>query len=284
FEYALGVRYEQFTSTSLQKSTDSTFRQSFNNFFPSIQWKYATVNRIHSLSFNFTRRINRPSFWEVSPFLTYTDPLNLETGNPFLRPEFGYLYELTWSGSWGLLSFDLTGFRRTTRDVIQRVTNPLDENQLLVTYDNLGIRNDDGFEWNGSFDVTDKLIFELNGSTFRTQFKEENEAVFFSGRWNWQTRLKQRLQLKADWTIDISQYYRAPRYGAQSISLAQYYINASIQKAFKQKRGSITLSVRDIFNTRIFGRELVGEDFSLTNNYKFQTQVLSLSLRYKVID
>ncbi|MEO9870740.1 TonB-dependent receptor [Ekhidna sp.] len=283
-EYALGIRYEQFRSTSLQKSTDSTFTQRFNNLFPSLQWKYAIGERDYSLGFNFTRRINRPSFWEVSPFLSYTDPLNLETGNPFLRPEFGYLYELTYSGSWEKLSFDLTGFRRTTEDVIQRVTSPLNEEQLLVSYANLGTRNDDGIEWNGVFDVSEMITLEASGSAYRTQFKEESQAVFFSGRWNWQSRFKQRFRLKRDWIIDLTEYYRAPRYGAQSISLSQYYINASIQKSFQQKRGHVTLSLRDVLDSRVFGTEVVGEGFNLENNYKFQTQVLTLSVRYKVLD
>ena len=282
FEYAVGLRYERFQSKSLQKSTDSTFSQHFNNLFPSVQWKYPIGKQ--SLGFSFTRRINRPSFWEVSPFLSYTDPLNIETGNPFLKPEFGYLYELTWSGNWKNIDYDVTGFRRTTENVIQRITMPLDQDRLLITFDNLGVRHDDGLEWNASFDFSDLLTIEANGSFYRTFFEGENEEVFFNRKWNWQTRLKQRLRFDKGWTIDLTQYYRAPRYGAQSVSLSQYYLNASVQKSFMEKRGNITLSLRDVFNSRIFGSEVVGEDFGLVNEFKFQTQVLTLSMRYKLIN
>lgn len=282
-EYALGIRYEYFSSTSVNEFTDSTFTQRFDNLFPSAQLQYKFSDE-HSLGINFTRRINRPSFWEVSPFLSFTDPLNLETGNPYLRPEFGYLYELTYSGNLSNSSFDFTAFRRTTRDVIQRTTTAISEDQLLLSYANIGVRHDDGVELSASIDVSEKIILEANASAYRTVFENVSQFVFFQERWNWQTRFKQRLKLGKEWTIDLVEYYRAPRYGAQSVGLAQYYANASIQKMFNQKRGSVILSVRDIFNTRIFGSEIIGEGFNVRGSFKFQTQVASLTFRYKIVD
>lgn len=284
FEYALGLRYEQFSSTSLEKSTDSTFTQRFKNLFPSFQWKYSLGTSDHSLGFNFTRRINRPSFWEVSPFLSYTDPLNLETGNPYLRPEFAYLYEMTFSGSWGQLAVDITGFRRTTKDIIQRTTSSIGENRLLISFANFGTQHADGIEINTLFDVSEKIALEANGSTYRTLFEDAIQAIFFQERWNWQIRFKQRFRLEHNWTIDLTQYYRAPRYGSQSVSLSQYYLNLGIQKSFNQKRGIATLSFTDVFDSRVFGSRIVGENFNLVNNYKFQTRALRLSLRYKILD
>lgn len=282
-EYALGIRYENFESESIEKATDSTFVQRFQNVFPSIQWRYTLGRSDHSLGFNFTRRINRPSFWEVSPFISYTDPLNLETGNPFLKPEFGYLYELNYSNSLGKLAFDLTAFRRTTENVIQRFTETLDADQLLVSYRNFGARNDDGFEWSTSFDVTDQIVLEASGSGYKTTFQDQKETIFFQNRWNWQTRFKQQFRFGNGWGIDLVEYYRTARYSIQSTSLGQYYFNVSMQKSFLEKRGTATLSFRDVFNTRVFGTEIVGENFNLLNEYKFQTQVLTLSLRYKVV-
>lgn len=282
-EYAIGIRYENFESTSINKSTDSTFTQQFKNIFPSVQWKYTFEKVDHSVGFNFTRRINRPSFWEVSPFFSYRDPLNLETGNPFLKPEFAYLYELTYSIQKGKLSTDFTVFRRSTENVIQPVTQSLNESQVLVTYQNFGIKNDDGLEWNASYDISKKVSIEGTGSAYRTVFNEQDNEVFFQGRWNTQLRLRARLRFDSGWGINLTQYYRGPRYGIQSMSISQYYFNASVQKQFHEKRGTATLSFRDILNTRVFGTDLVGENLTLNNEYKFQTQMLTLSLRYKII-
>ncbi|MEP5610888.1 MAG: TonB-dependent receptor [Cyclobacteriaceae bacterium] len=283
FEYGLGLRYEHFQSESLQKVTDSTFNQRFDNLFPNMQWKYSLGRPDHIIGFNFTRRINRPTFFEVSPFLSYTDPLNLETGNPQLKPELAYLYELTYSNTIGAMALDLTAFRRSTRNVIQRFSSQFNENQLLVSYENLGARNDDGLEWSLSLDASDKIKIDASGSGYRTRFEEVNQIIFYQGRWNWQVRFNGRFRLEKEWSIDITQYYRAPRFSVQSKSIAQNYFNASVQKTFAEKKGTITLSFRDVFNNRVFGSEIVGENFLLTSNYKFQTQRLSLSIRYRII-
>ena len=282
-EYSVGVRYENFSSESVHKSTDSTFTQQFQNVFPSVQWSYSLGRRDHTLGFNFTRRINRPSFWEVSPFISYTDPLNLSTGNPYLKPEFGYLFELTYENAWGSLAASLTGFRRTTENVIQETTDVLEENQVQVSFRNFGVRRDDGVEWNASFDVSDQILLEASGSGYLTTFQEQNETIFFQRRWNWQTRFKQQFRFEKGWGIDLIEYFRAPRYYIQSTSLGQYYFNISVQKSFHEKRGTATLSFRDAFNTRVFGTEILGSDFTITNEFKFQTQLLTLALRYKLI-
>lgn len=284
FEYAVGLRYEQFTSVSLNKETDSTFTQRFENFFPSVQWKYRLGKGGHDLGFSFTRRINRPTFWEVSPFVSYTDPLNLETGNPYLRPEFAYLYELTYSGTLDKFSYDLTGFRRSTVDIIQRTTTSLNDEQILISYANFGTRHDDGVELNATYDVSEKVVLAYSASAYRTMFGNTNQNIFFQKRWNWQMRTKLQFRLDNGWGIDLVQYYRAPRYDVQSVSIAQHYLNASVQKTFAKKRGSVTLSLRDAFNTRLFGSKIAGEGFDINNRYKFQTRVLSLALRYKILE
>ncbi len=282
FEYELGLRYEWFFSTSLEKASDSVFNQRFTNFFPSLQGSYTFANKAHRIGFSFTRRINRPSFWEISPFLSYVDPLNLETGNPYLVPELASLYELSLASTLDHIGINLKAFRRSTEQVIQQVTRPLDEDRLLVTYDNFGVRYDDGFEWSLSADILEFLTIDASGSAYHTHFQQNVLEVFFNRRWNWQMRFKERIQLSGGWRIDLTQYYRAPRFGAQSVSLAQTYLNLGVQKSFLEKRGSVALSLTDVFNSRVFGREVRTNETELVNTFKFQTRLLKLSMRYKI--
>ena len=95
-------------------------------------------------------------------------------------------------------------------------------------------------------------------------------------------RFKERIQLSGGWRIDLTQYYLAPRFGAQSVSLAQTYLNLGVQKSFLEKRGSVALSLTDVFNSRVFGREVRTNETELVNTFKFQTRLLKLSMRYKI--
>lgn len=283
FEYSLGLRYENFKSKTIQIDTDSTFIRPINNLFPSIQWKYTFNKEDHNLGFSMARRINRPSFWEVSPFISYIDPLNLETGNPYILPEFAYLYEVTYSNGFDKLAIDVTAFRRTTRNVIQQFTEPIDDDRTLLTYRNLGVRNSDGIEASFSYDLNDRVLLEGSASGYRSLFSGLSEDVFFQNKMNWQGRSRQKLKLGKGWTMDISQYFRARRFGVQSFSQAQYFMNIGAQKVSKNKRTTISVSFRDIFDTKFWGYTIVGDDFTIKNREKYQSQRLTVGLRYKII-
>ncbi len=282
FEYSLGLRLEHFRTETTDLSSDSSFVQSFTNLFPSVQWKYALGRRDHSFGFNLTRRINRPSFWEASPFVSYIDPLNVQTGNPYIRPEFAYLYEVTYSNSIGRLSLDATAFRRTTENVIQQFTEPNAEDQVLLSYRNLGVRNSDGIEVSFSYDLSDAVTLEGSTSGYRTLFGDTSEEVFFQRRFNWQGRLRQKIKLGKGWTMDLTQYYRARRYGVQSFGLPRHYINAAVQKISNNKRATFSLSLVDVFDTSFYGSTVVAENFRLETREKYQSQRLTLGFRYKI--
>ncbi len=282
-EYQVGMRYEHFRSNTTDQASDSTFQQTFRNLFPSLQLQHTLGRKDHTIGFNFTRRINRPSFWEMSPFFSYVDPLNLRRGNPFLKPEFANLFEVGYSNALGQWTMDVTFFRRATENVIQRFSSQLGEEQLFLSFENVGLRNDDGVEWSFTYDLSDAISFENTGTSYRTFFSETSEPIFFQQRWNWDFRTRARIKLGEDWRMDLIQHYRGPRYNIQSVSITQNYFHFTVQRTFSKKRGTIVLALRDITDNRVFGSDLQGEDFRLSSRYKWQTQVSTLTLRYKFI-
>ena len=80
FAYEIGLRAEQFASTATQQANQLEFIQNYFLFFPSVQLDYLLSGKDHSIGFSYTRRINRPGFFELNPYISYEDPLNLETG------------------------------------------------------------------------------------------------------------------------------------------------------------------------------------------------------------
>lgn len=49
----------------------------------------------HSLSLSYSKRINRPGFEQLNPFGNYSDPYNILTGNPRMKPAYTHAVELT---------------------------------------------------------------------------------------------------------------------------------------------------------------------------------------------
>ncbi len=282
-EYAVGLRLEQFLSEAIQRADDSVFKQDYLRLFPSIQVNYWMPDQTHTIGFNYARRINRPGFFDLNPFISYADPLNLETGNPALRPEIANLYELTYHKGGDRSSFDLTFYRRETNDAILATVRPLDGNKTLEIPMNFANQINQGIE--GQIDTKFSKSFK-NSTSFvlqQVEFKDELNDIQFQKNTTWTIRLKQQIKLPNDWKIDLTQSYRAPRFEAQLKRMEVFYADVFIGKKFKNKKGNITLGLRDIFNTRKDVYFLNGKDFQVQRTYKWQTRRLTLGLRYLII-
>lgn len=285
FEYGLGVRLEHFNSVANQITIEQVNEQNVTRLFPSVQLVYKPAEK-HQFAFNYSRRINRPGFFDLNPFVSFTDPLILERGNPDLEPEFAHNYELSYQLNYGKLGLDIAGFQRTTTNVIQETVEAFDADRLIYSYTNFGKRKNLGLEVSTSLEPYTALELTGNFSWYHTTYAAEpgDFAVRFNNQSTWQTNLQQRLNLKGDWSIELSQNYRAPRISIQTEDQANYYVNAAIRKAFKNKRAVITVNLQDVFDTRVFKMTVRGEDFQVNNLFKFQSRRLNLELRYKIFD
>lgn len=283
-EYSLGLRMEQFSSEAIQRADQSTFSQDYLRFFPSVQLNYLLSDNTHRLGFNYTRRINRPGFFDLNPFVSYEDPLNLETGNPALRPEIANNYELNYHKEIDKLGIDLTLYRREIKDVIQDVLSSLSNDQTITTSINLGTQTNQGIEGQMEYRFNKAIKTTATFAWSYVQFMDDAHEINFDKQSSWNTRIKQQLQLPNNWKIELSGIYRAPRYQAQRKSHEQYYVNMSINKKFNNKRGTITLSIRDIFNTREYIYSLHTINFEVQKNYKWQTRQITLGVRYNIFN
>jgi outer membrane receptor protein involved in Fe transport len=96
FGYQLGLRAESSQYEGLLMKTSEEFNIDFPiSLFPSVFLSQKLGND-QSLQLNYTRRINRPNFWQLTPFTDSSDRLNPRKGNPALRPEFTNSFELSY--------------------------------------------------------------------------------------------------------------------------------------------------------------------------------------------
>lgn len=97
FGYQLGLRAESSDYEGILPNTKQSFRKEFPiSLFPSV-FLTQKLNESDELQFNYSRRINRPGFWQLFPFTDYSDSFNISRGNPDLNPEFTNSLELSYS-------------------------------------------------------------------------------------------------------------------------------------------------------------------------------------------
>ncbi|MGE6397397.1 TonB-dependent receptor domain-containing protein [Chryseobacterium scophthalmum] len=99
FSGKLGTRYEitSSTGTSDNAPTDELkkIERNYNNFLPYVSLNYA-FNDNHNVSYAFSSRMRRPSFWEINPVRNILTEDNYTQNNPFVKASSTYNQELTY--------------------------------------------------------------------------------------------------------------------------------------------------------------------------------------------
>ncbi len=94
FSYKLGVRAESSNYTGTLTNTGEQFKNNYPvSLFPSAFISQKLSNK-QEIQLSYSRRINRPNFFQLIPFTDYSDKLNITKGNPGLQPEFTQSLEL----------------------------------------------------------------------------------------------------------------------------------------------------------------------------------------------
>ncbi len=283
-EYGLGLRLEQFSSKAFQESDQSTFTQDYIRLFPSIQLNYLLdKQRNNTLGINYTKRIKRPGFFNLNPYVTYEDPLNIETGNPALQPEIADLIELNYHQEWEQINMDLTIYSRNTKDAIQPIVRSIDNNRSLTTTTNIKKSRSTGLEFQLEYRPFKKFKTLNNFTWVQYQFEDAENEISYNRQRVWNVQLKQIWNFKKNWKVELSEMYRAPFYQIQQKTNAIYYINFGLSKKFNNKKGSFSFVVRDVFNTRQYINSFRTTELEIERSYKWQTRQIVIGYRYNFL-
>lgn len=126
------MRLENTVAKGYQVTNDSTFKRNFTNLFPSAFISYE-LNKDNQLTLSYSRRINRPNYQDLNPFIYFLDSLSYRKGNPFLLPQFTHNIELSHSFKGKLIT---TLNYNSTNDVISQILKA-DGDLVYLTSDNV---------------------------------------------------------------------------------------------------------------------------------------------------
>lgn len=285
FGYQFGLRAEQTLTESVtfsdQGQTVQPFENNYANLFPSVFFSY-NLGVEQDIQLNYSRRIRRPSIWNLNPFVDNSDPLNIQFGNPELDPELTDSYELSYLKGWEKVFVTSSIFYRNTQDIIQRVISVDENNVSTVTFDNLDSRTAFGVEFinritpSNNFDAT--LTYNLfrqqvNGNSLGTNFNNANIS--------WSLNLQSNIKIPEILDIQVQGFYRGPIALAQGILKDFYSINLGLRRDILKDKGTISMNVSDVFNTRRFEVETSGIGFSQQSLRRRESRIATLTFTYR---
>ncbi|MCB9284639.1 MAG: TonB-dependent receptor [Lewinellaceae bacterium] len=281
-DYEFGLRAEQTYTSSRLVTTGEAFENNYFSLFPSgsISWK---KNDQQAFQLSLSRRINRPRSRALNPFSELSDTLNIRIGNPFLLPEYIYATELNYQFSSEKFTFQPALYFRYTTDLIQRFRYVREDGVQVSSWTNLDNAYTTGLEmvatyrpakwWNinGNFNV---YRTELNGSNIEADLT--NAGYLFSGS------LFSTWTIGKNWTIQSNGFYRSRGVTVQGTYSPIYSMDVALRRSVLRGKGSLTLRVSDIFDTRRFEFEAADATFDSYNYWKRESRIAFLNFTYSL--
>ena len=246
----LGLRVENTDLTTLLTNTGERNYQRFTNLFPTFHTSYKFSERL-SFQAGYSRRVTRPRLWDLNPFFNIRNQYNIRQGNPRLLPEFGDSYELTGILILDQASINASVYHLYTRDVIDRVFI-YEDNVTIQMPENIGTRNQTGFEINGKYTPVKWLTIngDFNYGIFSRDGMFQDQNFDFEGEL-WHARVTTKVKLPFKIEVELTGNYRSPYETVQGSRSGFAHADAGIRKKLWDGKGVINFSVRDVFASRI---------------------------------
>ena len=249
---------------------------------------------------NYTRRIRRPNFWQLNPFIDINDPVNLRQGNPQLQPEFVNSFEFNYSQDYGKGNFlgvvyyrnnlrDITRFSDTiTTALYQQLNNAaIDPNAILNTFINARSTNSLGLEltlqhkFNEQFDIVPTIDMQhrkVNADAYRLS----NTGFNWDAELTTNYRFANKGGILKDLGLQLVGEYESSEVTVQGRNLPQYQLDFGLRKEFlKDKKAVFSFNINDIFNTQRFGSIIDTETFYQDSYRRRNVRGFRINFTYK---
>lgn len=277
FGYEIGLRAESSQYSGVLNDTQKFTHNYPISLFPSIFLSQKLGGK-QELQANFSRRINRPNFFQLIPFTDRTDSLQITRGNPDLVPEFTNSFELSYSVTYGKKnnSFLASAYYKHTHNLITRYQDSeyntdSKKYELIYTYVNANSSYSYGAEFTTVDYISKWWDLTANVNLYNSKINTSNITVAASqpSIFSYFGKLNNNFKLPSNFTIQLSGNYQSktnlpvnsggqqfgPPQAAQSSSQGYikpfWFTDIAIKKTFlKNQAAAVTLSFSDIFRTR----------------------------------
>jgi outer membrane receptor protein involved in Fe transport len=275
----LGLRVEHTHSSGNQITTAVVFNRDYVQVFPTMYLQYQ-ANPKNTYVLNYGKRISRPDYADLNPFVTFLDRYTYQQGNPNLQPQFSHNIELTHTYN----NFLTTTLNYTkTTDIIQDVLEQnTGKNESYIRKTNIANQRQYGLSVNAFFPVTKWWTSNIYVNVYNNEFKGivNGDAVTI-GATTGMFNVMQQFKFNKGWGAEVSGFGRTE--GVEGIFRIKAFgmMNLGLSKQVLKNKGSVRVSVRDV----LWSQRIQGESKYSNIDAKFQqfgeSRVVNVSFTYR---
>ncbi|MCC7050181.1 MAG: TonB-dependent receptor [Bacteroidia bacterium] len=289
FSYQTGLRFEQSYYAGTIVNKNQRFSYSYPNnasnimksIFPGLYLskKFGTGQEVQ---LNFSRKINRPGFFQLMPFVMFSDQQNIRIGNPQLRPEFTNMAEVNYNLIKGKINWLPSLYLKRTENPITNISYPISPNSSVLINTFVNGSNAIFYGWDNTIKATNikKLDVTFNSNLFYTYITWNSGTKMLSNSgYSYITKLNLSYKLPWDISTQINGTYEAPKIIPQGTTNPVYFMDFSLNKSIKMK-WTINATISDVFNTKKMGMHYETPYYTQDLSRRRETRFYKISVTY----
>ncbi len=279
WDLTAGLRLENTVSKGHQVKNDSTFNRNYTNLFPNAGIGFSASDK-NQVNLSYSRRVNRPDYEDLNPFVYFLDSLTYGQGNPYLKPQFTHNIEL--SHTYNKFLTTTINYTKTNDIITQLLKQDTEKKTTYQTTDNLSSMQQMGLAVTANMPVVKWWNVNLYANVFNNHYKgiyqKDPIDVNVSG---FTSNVTNSFTMGKGWSAEVSGWYRSK--GAEGLLIINDMgaVNSAISKQLFKKKGTLKLGVRDIFYTQQFSGYAKYSDVNVNLAGKRDSRQFNLSFTYR---
>lgn len=292
FDVKMGSRYERTETTSFYSNAPGqAAAPGYNTLVPSIYFSRKIGDK-QLLKLSYSKRIERPDYGDLNPFINTSDPKNITAGNPYLKPEIGQRVELGYSVDIANIgSLMATAFYRHNGQDIQpfvkyytdlQVGDSIYHNVSVSSRENIGTEKNTGLNLFADLHLSSKLGFRTNVFMFHRHIINEIDKGNDRSSFNYRINMNATYQILKDLAGEFFGNFNSARNEVQGKYPSFTTYNIAVRKQFWNKKGSLAFVAVNPFNEYVNQRLVLdGPNFTQTSLRKIPFRSFGLNFTWK---
>ncbi|MFT3978968.1 MAG: TonB-dependent receptor [Ferruginibacter sp.] len=286
WDLQVGLRAEQTNIKTYQEVGKVKWDSNYIQFFPTAYFNYK-IKEDQTLGVSVSRRIDRPGYSQLNPFLFLIDVTTYSTGNPGLLPQFTWAYELNYTVKNINLSLNYSRTTKAQNIVIARYNdlfpqNPQGDNVTVQIPVNLSSSDYYGLsvsaplkitKWWNMINNADVYYNHFNGTLGSTKLSKGKPAA--------DIRTTNSFSLKKGWSAELGGVFSSGGQYGFMVTKPQWGLNAGVQKMILQNKGTLKFNVTDIFWTNLPRATITYDNYIEKWHAQRETRVANISFSYR---
>ena len=286
YDFQLGLRTEQTNIRTEQRIGNVKYDSSYIKLFPSAFFNYKLKeDRVFGVS--LSRRIDRPSYSQLNPFLFLIDPTTYNTGAPGLLPQFTWSYELSYT--FKQMNFAL-GYSHSVNDQNVAIAKFRDVFPNIPSADNVTVQipvnlaSSENYSFTATVPVKIKSWWNLinNVNAFYQKYNGNlGSTTLNNGKPTLSLKINNSFSFKKGWGAELNGSYDGSGQYGFMVTRAQGAFGAGLQKQILKSKGTLRLNITDVFRTNNPGGLITYDNYIEKWHAVRETKVGTIAFSYR---